>query len=92
MELVETLAQAWEPQLFSDDSECMTSLATKREMARDSVRHCVRSFLAALHSRGLAIVPVEPTWAMIEAGQDYVTRGDIWSAMISARPSLKGEA
>ncbi len=26
----------------------------------------------------------EPSWGMIEAGQDHVTRGDIWQSMIDA--------
>ena len=80
MELVEILAEAMRHPIEGDE---MNQYSLYRNYARRS--------LSALHSRGLAFVPVEPTGAMIEAGQDYVTRGDIWSAMISASPSLKGE-
>ena len=80
MELVEILAEAMRHPVKGDEVN-----------QYPPYRNYARRALTALHSRGLAVVPVEPTWAMIEAGQDYVTRGDIWSAMISASPSLKGE-
>ena len=40
--------------------------------------------LTALESSGRAVVPREPTQAMIDAGLGLVTRGDIWSAMLAA--------
>lgn len=49
----------------------------------DAVRVC----LAALEAKGLAVVPVEPTDAMLEAGDDGhygMSAKEVWSAMLTA--------
>ncbi len=40
--------------------------------------------LAAIEAQGLAVVPVEPTDALLCAAEDFITLRGIWDAMIRA--------
>ena len=88
MELVEILAEAMRHPVKGDEVN-----------QYPPYRNYARRALTALHSRGLAVVPVVPTEVMVEAAmaadnEFYIGRTPverIYAAMLSASPSLKGE-
>ncbi len=48
----------------------------------DDVTDLAQAALAAIEAQGLAVVPVEPTEAMISSAENFITLRGIWDAMI----------
>lgn len=88
--IIEVMARHLARRLFGTDLDRPDRPYIKRS-AEDTCQRIAEEALAALSAEGMAVVPVEPTEAMLEAGRREIfadvkmaDASEAWAAMLAA--------